>query len=100
MKRLVQAIHRLFAKRTQPTPRMNSVDVLTAARAYMEARGGRLEEPVYLSVSEEGKDKRLLWLVRDNGNQRDGNAYLRIDDATGLVVDYTVPGSAPGSGRS
>ena len=94
MKRLLQAINRLFAEKT-PETRMKTEDVLIAARSYMEARGGRLEEPVYLSVSVEGKDKHLVWLVRDNADQRHGNAYLRIDDSTGSIVDYTVPGSVP-----
>jgi hypothetical protein len=93
MKRLIQVINRLFAEKA-PETRMSTGDVRTVARLYMEARGGRLEEPVYLSVSAEGRSKRLVWLVRDNADNFGGNVYLRIDDATGEVLDYRVPGSA------
>jgi len=92
MKRLIQAINRLFAEKA-PETRMKTEDVLTVARLYLEARGGRLEVPVYLSVSAEKKAKRLVWLVRDNADYFGGNAYLRIDDETGEVLDYRVPGS-------
>jgi len=92
MKRLIQAINRLYAQKA-PETRMKAEDVLAVARSYMEARGGRLKEPVYVSVSTEGRVKRLVWLVRDNGDFFGGNAYLRIDDETGEVLDYNVPGS-------
>ena len=92
MNSLIQAINRLFAEKS-PETRMKTEDVLAVARLYMEARGGRLEEPVYLSVSAEERDKRLVWFVRDNADQLGGNAHLRIDDETGVVLDYKVPGS-------
>jgi hypothetical protein len=90
----LRALRRLLVPEA-PTSRMKAEEVLAVARAYLEARGGCLEEPVYVSVSPAGKDKRLVWLVRDNADQRGGNAYLRVDDTTGQVLEYTVPGSIP-----
>jgi hypothetical protein len=67
MKRLIRAINRLFTEKA-PKTRMKAEDVLTVARLYMQARAGQLEEPVYLSMSAEGRTKRLVWLVRDNAD--------------------------------
>ncbi len=90
MKRLIQAINRLFAEKP-PRAHLRTDDVVGIARACMEAKAGQLKEPVRLSLSGEGN--RLVWLVRDNAGKRGGDAYLRIDDTTGAVVGYTVPGA-------
>jgi hypothetical protein len=69
------------------------LSAVAVARAYLEGSGSQLRDPVYVSVSVEGRPKNVTWLVRDNADQRGGNGYLRIDDATGAVVEYTVPGA-------
>lgn len=94
MNRFFAGLRAIFVRKT-PATCMKADAVLATARAYLEARGGQLQEPVYVSFSEEGQPKRLVWLVRDNADQRGGNAYLRIDDKTGAVVEYSVPGSEP-----
>jgi len=92
MTSFLASLRRLFLPKA-PETRMNASEVLAAARSYLENLGSELREPVYVSVSLEGRPKRLVWFVRDNGDQRGGNAYLYIDDATGAVVKFTVPGS-------
>ena len=60
----------------------------------MEHLGGTLEDPVYVNFSPDGPDKRLVWTLRDRGHQRGGNIHMRIDDETGEVIEYNVPGAS------
>jgi hypothetical protein len=93
MKRLVQAINRLYSAGKR-NPARTPEQVLATARSYMTQLGGALEDPVYVNVSPEGSEKRLVWTLRDRGQQRGGNIHLRIDDETGEVIEYNVPGAS------
>jgi hypothetical protein len=93
MNRLLRVLYSLFPNEKPPDTRMKPEEVVAAARAYLEGRGGYCREPIYVSVSPEGKEKRLVWFVRENGYAFDNSAYLNIDDATGEVIKFWVPGA-------
>jgi len=92
MKRFLAAIGHLLSP-PDPKTRMSASEALAVARAYLESIGDELREPIYVSFSVEGRPKTVTWLVRDNAAQRGGNVYIRIDDATGSVLEYNVPGA-------
>lgn len=96
MKRLLSVLKRLAGIEDPPPTRLTreeAIELVGAAAA--ERIGPGWDEPmgaeaIGAGAMLEGETRRVVWTVMTNASARGGNVRVKIDDATGEIIEFRV----------
>lgn len=96
MNRLYSLLRRLAGIEDPPATRLTREEAIELARAAAtEGIGPGWDEPmgaeaIGAGAMREGNTRRIVWTVMTNASARGGHVRVKIDDATGEVVELRV----------
>ena len=85
--RLYRLVQDLAGIEDPPQTRLSREEAIELARAAAERAGLDLNEPIGAGARREGKARRVVWGVISNADVIDGHVIVKIDDATGEVIE-------------
>lgn len=90
MNRLYTVLRRLAGIEDPPPTRLTREEAIELARAAADRAGLGLDEPIGAGAMREGKARRIVWGIIDNADKLGGHVRVRIDDATGEIIEIQV----------
>ncbi len=109
--RLYRLVQDLAGIEDPPQTRLSREEAIELARAAAERAGLDLDEPIVeragvdlhapinAEAVREGEARRVVWVVVSNADLLHGQIHVKIDDATGDVIEVWDTNRRPAEGR-